>query len=231
MPFDTTRKATVWSLTINNPTPSDEEAIAQARQKHWKVDGQIEVGKNGTRHYQLIVKTPHIRGAAIKKQFPRAHIEIARDAKKLETYVHKEETRESELPQQNEWYPSLQKVWEMFADWIEDRRETLAKESWSPDKFLQRFDMFIEDMIFQGYVVETIGVNPQVRSCVKKYGRAIVIRANMRRQTDSQTDGNSFAGTSINGENTETQDEENWIEEEESVSSASIPESGTKPSE
>lgn len=47
-----------WSLTINNPNPSDEENIATARQRGWVVEGQVEAGEqNGTPHYQLMVNT------------------------------------------------------------------------------------------------------------------------------------------------------------------------------
>lgn len=95
---DRQTRATCWSLTINNPTKSDEEWIQQARQKGWQVEGQLEKGKEGTEHYQLMVKTPQVRFSAVKKQFPRAHIEIARNPAALAQYVAKEETREADLP-------------------------------------------------------------------------------------------------------------------------------------
>jgi len=47
---DRQTRATCWSLTINNPTKSDEEWIQQARQKGWQVEGQKEVGAEGTEH-------------------------------------------------------------------------------------------------------------------------------------------------------------------------------------
>jgi len=72
-----TDRATVWSVTINNPTPSDEEGIALARQRGWQVEGQKEKGSEGTEHYQLMVKTPQVRFSAVKKAFPRGHIEAA----------------------------------------------------------------------------------------------------------------------------------------------------------
>lgn len=46
-----TDRATAWSVTINNPNESDEEAINLARQKGWTVQGQKEVGDEGTPHY------------------------------------------------------------------------------------------------------------------------------------------------------------------------------------
>ena len=178
-------------MTINNPTSDDEECIALARQKRWSVEGQKEKGESGTEHYQLLVKTPQVRFSAVKKAFPRAHIEMARNVQALETYVHKEETRTGALEKTNEMYPSLAKTWDMFADWINakcDRLKMSVWAKWSPDDWLHNFDKFVCDYIELGYVLETIGVNPQVRSSVKLYGYSIFLRSQSRRQTDRQTD-------------------------------------------
>lgn len=191
-------RASAWSVTINNPTKDDEEYMNLARQKGWKVEGQLERGEQGTPHYQLLVKTPQVRFSAVKKAFPRAHIEVARNVAALEQYVNKEETREGELPVQQERYPSLSRLWELFADWVSDHRLTLAKETWNEDQWLFHFDMFIRDSIIDGYFVESMAVNPQVRGCVKKYGREILIRVqNIGRQTDRQTDSMSEASEII----------------------------------
>jgi len=117
-------RATCWSVTINNPLPADDENIALAKQKSgWKVEGQLEKGENGTPHYQLMVKTPQTRFGSIKKAFPRAHIEPARDIKALSKYVSKEETRIGTLPL-NDKYPSLTVLWDLFYGFI--RTEQLA---------------------------------------------------------------------------------------------------------
>lgn len=97
-----TDRGTCWSLTINNPTQDDEDAIHIARQKGWKVEGQKERGEQGTEHYQLMLRTPQVRFSAVKKQFPRAHIELARNPSALATYVSKEETRLQPLAQTNQ---------------------------------------------------------------------------------------------------------------------------------
>lgn len=110
----TTERASAWSLTINNPTDSDEECIALARQKGWRVEGQKEKGAEGTSHYQLFLQTPQVRFSAIKKAFPRAHIEVARNIAALKAYVHKADTREGELPLSNAKYPSLSKFWHLI---------------------------------------------------------------------------------------------------------------------
>lgn len=201
-------RATCWSLTINNPTETDDENMAQARQKGWKVEGQKEVGKNGTPHYQLMLQTPQVRLSAVKKAFPRAHIEIARSKFALETYVNKEETRVSQLPQSNEQYPSMSKVWELYIEWMFDKNIIYRVEPTedNPRSYriqpshtrtmmenpTQIWDDFISHAITNGYYVESIGVNPQIRSSVKNYSLAIIERE-VRRQTDRQTDSQSAA--------------------------------------
>jgi len=189
-------RGTSWSVTINNPTAADEENISLARQRGWKVEGQKEVGENGTPHYQLLVKTPQVRFSAVKKSFPRAHIEIARNVAALEQYVKKEETRVGQLETQSEMYPSLQKLWDMFYDYLFVKYEGISFElhKITPAQWLSRFDNFICKMIEEGYVVETMAVNPQIRSAIKNYGASIFYRSEIRRQkTDRQTDKNNVA--------------------------------------
>lgn len=48
--MDKDKRHSTWSVTINNPTQSDEDAIHQARQRGWSVEGQKEVGEQGTPH-------------------------------------------------------------------------------------------------------------------------------------------------------------------------------------
>lgn len=184
-------RSRAWSITINNPISADEENINEARQKGWKVLGQLEQGANGTKHYQLLVKTPRIRFGGVKKQFPRAHIEVARNVAALEQYVQKDDTRVGELQQQQDQYPSLQKLWTMWNEWITANGDDLASETWSEEKWVEAFDEFINDMIIDGYVVETMAVNPQIRACVKKYARSIIVRAR-RHIVDGRTDGQEF---------------------------------------
>ena len=188
-------RATAWSVTINNPTAKDEEEIALARQKGWRVEGQLEKGENGTPHYQLLVKTPQVRFSAVKKAFSRSHIEMARNVAALETYVNKEATRTGVLPQTSDKYPSLSKLWDLFAEWLEAHHK--YKYEWldlSGDDWLPVFDRFVRDKIEEGYHIETMAVNPQIRSSIKNYGYSIIIRSqnnknsSIDRQTDRQTD-------------------------------------------
>lgn len=197
-------RSTCWSVTINNPTGADEENIALARQRGWKVDGQKERGESGTEHYQLMVKTPQVRFSALKKQFPRAHIEAARNTAALSQYVTKEETRVATLPTQQNQYPSQQTVWQWFGSL--DITETKLSDEYrayenrsrereiQPDRYydwkqtylLDQFDAVMTEKIAEGFYCELIAVNPQIRSAVKKFGMAIIERH--RRQTDRQTD-------------------------------------------
>lgn len=198
----TTNRANTWSVTINNPIPADEESIAMARQKGWKVEGQLEKGENGTPHYQLMLKTPQVRFSAIKKQFPRAHIEQARNPQALSLYVKKEETREGELLTDQSKYPSLQTLWDMFAEYIDEILDYRGSDDdegiseWSKEYWLKTFDNFICEAILKGYVVETMAVNPQIRSCIKLYGLQLFLRS-IDRQTDRQTPEKVIEGEGI----------------------------------
>lgn len=211
-------RASNWSVTINNPVPSDEEEIAIARQKGWKVEGQKEKGENGTEHYQLHVQTPQVRFSAVKKSFSRAHIEVARNPAALASYVTKEDTRIAALATTQEQYPSQSRIWEWFAQSCGSRSDFHAfimdaykahtnlvaqdmaislidKRDFIDRHLLDRFDEVISTKISEGYYCELIGVNPQVRSAVKKYGFSIldrywnaVARVETPVQTDRQTD-------------------------------------------
>lgn len=179
-------RATCWSVTINNPISADDENISLAKQRSgWKVDGQLEQGENGTKHYQLMVKTPQVRFATIKKAFPRAHIEPARNAKALAEYVHKDDTRVGSIPS-NDKYPSLTALWELFDEYLRTEQEAVP----TGEGALVLFDQFISTYIELGYHIETMGVNPQIRSSVKKYLPSIIFRTRKirRQKTDRQTE-------------------------------------------
>jgi len=185
----TTQRATCWSVTINNPTPDDEEAIAIARQKNWKVEGQLEKGDGGTLHYQLLVRTPQVRFSALKKQFPRAHIEIARNEAALDIYVNKEDTRVSKLQEKSEMYPSLSKYWALVSIELDAYNNT-AIQYGDPlmPMTLVGMDYATERLIYKGYHVESIAVNPQVRASWKRFAHSIYLRATNALRDTRQTD-------------------------------------------
>lgn len=94
--MDTTKRASWWGLTLNNPTSQDRQTISGQPPRWLKmVKGQDEIGENGTLHVQMVINTEQVRMSSIKEWLPRAHIEAAKSAKhkdNLLEYVHKEET-------------------------------------------------------------------------------------------------------------------------------------------
>lgn len=186
----TTLRSNCWSLTINNPTADDEEQINLARQRGWKVEGQLEKGLEGTEHYQLRLMTPQVRFSAVKKAFPRAHIEIARDSVALGKYVTKEATKVADLPTGQDRYPSLSRTWDL----IYQHYNTTDKDGWdlsledtiafynerSDTEFTKSplvvFDRAVRVLITQGYHLESICANPSTRSMWKLYAREIMYR-------------------------------------------------------
>lgn len=112
-------RANCWSVTINNPTAEDMEALSVANAKPgWSVKGQLEVGESGTPHYQLMVKSPQVRWSAVKRIFPRGHIEPARNAAALAEYVAKQDSRVAALPTQSRYYPTLTAFYALVLDYF-----------------------------------------------------------------------------------------------------------------
>lgn len=74
---DKDKRASCWSVTINNPTEDE----LKCHHLGWSLQGQFEQGEEtGTRHFQGMLKTgQQVRFAAVKKVFPRGHIEPARN--------------------------------------------------------------------------------------------------------------------------------------------------------
>jgi len=185
-----------WSVTINNPKPDDDENIATAKQRGWMVEGQKEVGENGTPHYQLAVNCKaQQRFSALKKVFPRGHIEMARNPKALKQYVHKEETRVAELPNSDKYVTSNKRLWELVVDELTtdcDNRHRIDFNThlpWNESRFdpLRALDYACDVLIRKGYhCVETMAVNPQVRSAWKTFWSSIIARRDIDRQTDRQ---------------------------------------------
>lgn len=206
--MDSKLRSTRWSVTINNPVAADDECLNLARQKRWKVHGQKEIGEQGTPHYQLAIETPQVRFSAVKKVFPRAHIEVAKDWTALMKYVQKEDTRVDSIPEQEEKFPTLTKTYDMFVDFICERRIRECRynddsrvltvlndvdgiAAWTNDDVVIHFDSFCSRCIEDGYFVEQWAVNPQVRSALMKFGKSILqrhaARLDSRRQKDRQT--------------------------------------------
>jgi len=164
-PIDTTTRASCWSITINNPTPDDLLCTTVG----WNLTGQHEVGEEGTPHFQGMLKTPQVRFSAVKRAFPRAHIEVARDEQALNKYVHKEETRVGMLPTQLNMFSA----------------QTLIATQWDWDVFVETFDrdplayidFLVGENVQQGVRgIEFIGINPIWRSSWKRFYGSIISR-------------------------------------------------------
>lgn len=222
--MSTTVKSTYWSITINNPTEQDDENIRFAHQKGWKLTGQKEAGENGTIHYQAMLHTPNqTRFSAVKKLFPRAHIEIAKNPIALRQYVEKSETRIGDLPEQSQYYPSLSTMWELITQyyttaekWNLDLDELYGEypvfrwysdgkqKKWNQDR-MPFFDEAVNHLIEKGYHIESIAANPQTRSAWKLYAESIILRSYKEIQNRANNQ------NAVNTPQEESSDEENQV--------------------
>lgn len=183
------KRHTCWSVTINNPTEADDEALRLARQKGWRVDGQPERGQSGTLHYQLIVHTGQQRFAALKKAFPRAHIEPARNPAALANYVAKEETRAGELPEGQDKYPSQATYFELLWDIIlarpdEPEFRRLPSGRFAAPQLRSSLVVATRELIRRGYHVETLACNPMTIQAWNLFHLEFLHRKTTARQTD-----------------------------------------------
>lgn len=173
-----TDRATCWSLTINNPTPEQYQITLPVG---WHLEGQLERGEQGTEHYQGMLRTPQVRFSAVKRIFPRAHIEAARNPTALKKYVHKEETRVASV----ESIPTLFEYQTIIADkWDQDeynRRWQTAIEQIQlpmPDDVAMQYidDLVAQDIESGRRGAEFIAINPMWRSSWKRFWRSIIKR-------------------------------------------------------
>lgn len=185
----TTQRSACWSLTINNPTPGDVNCVLPG----WKLEGQYEEGEEGTRHFQGMLKTPQVRFSQVKKAFPRAHIEVARNATALGQYVHKDETRVgvfegAQTPNIFQLQSDVVMQWDID-EWTK-LIDTVPEEKHG-DIALSYTDTIVSRMIEKGVTgIEFTAVNPMWRSSWKRFWKSIVARplASFEPETDRQTD-------------------------------------------
>lgn len=167
----TSIKATCWSITINNPTETDVLCAVQG----WVLTGQYEIGAEGTRHFQGMLKTPQVRFSAVKKQFPRAHIEVARAPKALEKYVHKEDTRVGYKSEQLNVFTAQQLIASKWRE--EDFIQVTEEYPMDTDVVMIYLDRLTAVEIAKGaQCLEFIAINPMWRSSWKRFWRSIINR-------------------------------------------------------
>lgn len=177
---DSTQRATCWSITINNPVPTDIP-VSDALPAKWVLQGQLEEGKEGTTHYQGMLTTPQTRFSQVKKIFPRAHIEIAKNRTALEKYVHKSDTRIMEIPTVSSSVPTLFDYQSTIAGrWVStefDKYIDNFKDKEIGEVALLYVDSLVEKDIINGMRgIEFIAINPMWRSSWKKFWRGIILR-------------------------------------------------------
>lgn len=177
-------RGTCWSITINNPGVDDTKCEVPG----WKLEGQFEVGEEGTPHFQGCLRTPQVRFSAVKRAFPRAHIEVARDRVALQRYVHKEDTRVAAYVPDD--IPSMFRLQEMVAakwdpqvwdEWWEAAfNRPVTASSRPPDideEAMKYLDVIVAGMIEAGQRgAEFIAINPMWRSSWKRFWRSIITR-------------------------------------------------------
>jgi len=183
-----TERHSSWSITINNPT--DDEV--KVDNPGWKLEGQYEIGKEGTRHFQGYLKTPQCRFSAIKKAFPRAHIEPARNAEALKKYVHKDETRvdvytPGAIPTIFEYQEEVAKAWSND-EWARLSENVL--EDKIDDSAMVYLDVLVKRDIEAGRRgCEWIAINPMWRSSWRKFWRSIIKRRDASRSKIQEQEG------------------------------------------
>jgi len=230
---DTKERATCWSIVINNYTEKELELNIPG----WKLKGQPEVGKNGTRHYQGMLLTPQVRFSQVKRQFPRANISIARDKVALAKYVQKEETRVGDYKEDN----GIPTLWEY---------QTIVANEWDNDEFISRcanepyarrykydngtialeyVDEICAKLIEGGSKgLEFVAINPMWRSAWKKFYASIITRhgrSRIHRQVPQVFEGGpegsgcASGSTQVSGQESRSEGAEGAICEEGSVCS------------
>jgi len=164
---------------VNNPTEED----LKCEMPGWKLSGQYEEGEEGTRHFQGMLTTPQVRFSAVKRVFPRAHIEVARNKKALEKYTTKEDTRvgafePTGVPTIFEYQRKVSQVWDKqkFEECL-----SLFKDKSDDEVALIYVDSLCANMIAEGAVgLEFIAINPMWRSSWKRFYRSIITRNALR---------------------------------------------------
>lgn len=185
-------RGTCWSITINNPT---QEELKMDLPPNWKLQGQMEKGEQTeTPHFQGCLSTPQVRFTAVKKIFPRAHIEKAKNKSALIKYVNKEETRLEKvddncgivIPTLFNYQHTIAKRWDdleysLFSNKYDQSPDPQLKTKSQDEIALDYVDYLVGEDIKNGMMgVEYIAINPMWRSAWKKFHRQMVHRERMR---------------------------------------------------
>jgi len=185
--MEKTQRAVCWSITINNPTVEELKCDAPG----WKLTGQFEEGNEGTRHFQGMLETPQVRFSAVKRVFPRAHIEVAKNKKALQAYVNKPETRVGTFEAQA--VPNMFQLQDSIAsDWDDKEWRRRMYSNIDQDDgvtALEYLDTLVATRIQNGARgIEFIAINPMWRSSWKKFWSSIIERnARIKEEADRRS--------------------------------------------
>lgn len=97
-----TKQSRSWLLTV--PAKDYDREYVEEALSNYAYMGQLEEGKSGYRHWQILIENPHaIRFTTLKNLIPKAHIEPrAGSLRQAAEYVTKEDSRvEGEPPLEN----------------------------------------------------------------------------------------------------------------------------------
>jgi len=213
-----TERGSHWSVVLNFknvPRARCEEQIEAAKGLGWGIEGQVEGGeKEGTPHYQFYVRTPQIRFSAVKKVFPTANIQKARNVAALKQYVHKDKGRLEEFKTVDMKFIQFKDIRDRFFDWVLATYYPEEEEVELNDAdYMGIWDKFIGMSIAEGIECDVIGVNPQYRSCIQRYWKSYV-----HRQKDRQTDRQPETSSEVSSITTDAREEEKQHDEEDSES-------------
>lgn len=200
-------RSACWSITINNPT-EEELKFERVKANAWRIEGQLERGKEGTVHYQGMLVTPQKPAfSTVKTVLPRAHIEKARQKELLQKYVHKSDTQLAKVEEVGHSIPTIFEYQDTVAQTpdILERINNLRNEYEKNGLFKEVEDcaLVVVDAIVSKHIeqgmrgIEYIAINPMWRSSWKKFWRSIIkrhhgryeeIRASEERSSDTFED-------------------------------------------
>lgn len=134
-----------WLITVNNPVGPMEQYYDEDTMHY--LCGQLEIGQNGTPHYQMYVefKVP-FKLLRVTNVFPRCHAEVRRGKRKqARKYCMKEETR-----QDGPWEFGIWREQGFRQDLVDIKTLIMnGMDPWKYDEFLPicaRYPKFVERM-------------------------------------------------------------------------------------
>jgi hypothetical protein len=161
------KRASWWSITINNPTDLDREAL---KMENWpsfvkRFDGQDEVGADGTLHIQGALNTAQVRFRAVKDWLTRAHIEAARDKSALLKYVQKSPTAVGgTFRSENREYLTMEKALQklvMYWEPLDERRCEVLKCDYVKIS-TEEYWLAVNDLLLEDSTLVQLFTNPQM---------------------------------------------------------------------